>query len=148
MTGLGIVGGAFLACAVGGILPWLSAEVALVGAAYLLPASGHPVLILACAGGQMAAKSAVFCLARWAPERLPDRARRLPAWAERYRDRRRASMALLLSGALVSVPPFYVVTVLSALTRLPIGLFVLAGAAGTLVRYAALVWLSQYLVTS
>jgi membrane protein YqaA with SNARE-associated domain len=142
MHDLSILVGAALTCVLGGLLPWINAELVVVSAAFVLPPSAVPALALACAGGQMASKLAVYGLARWAPERLPGRARRLLARAERYRHRPRALALLALSGALVAVPPFYLVTLACGFMRVPCVLFTLTGFAGTATRYGVLAWLA------
>jgi membrane protein YqaA with SNARE-associated domain len=137
---LGIVIGAALTCALGGVFPWISSEVVLVGAALIVPPSSLPLLVGGCAVGQMSTKLAVYGASRWAPHVLPARARALLERAERFRDRRRTLVGAVFLGAAVSVPPFYLVTLASGLVRLPVVAFSLAGLVGTTARYSALVW--------
>ena len=134
----GILIGAALTCAVGGILPWINAEVVVVGAALLLPPAGLPALVLACAVGQMSSKSAVYAASRWMPECLPERARKLLARAERYRERRVLLATAVFSGALAALPPFYLVTLASGMLRVPFPVFLVAGLSGTAARYGLL----------
>ena len=131
-----------LTCFVGGLLPWINSEVAVVGAALLLPAGAGPALVLACTLGQMAAKCALYGVTRWAPERLPARAKRLIDRVERYRERRVLLGLAVLSSALVALPPFYLVTLACGVLRVRFALFTLAGIAGTAVRYGALAWMA------
>lgn len=143
----GIVAGAALAVVAGGFLPWISAEVALLGAAALLPPEGHLPLVLACAAAQMVAKTSVWGMARRTPGRLPGRALRLPDWMARLGTGTRVWTGLVFTGALFSIPPFYLVTVISARTRLTALAFVLAGTAGVLARYGALVQAYRVVLT-
>ena len=53
----GVVFGAAVGCVVGGILPWVNAELFLLAAAVVLPSEALLPLVLACAFGQMAAKA-------------------------------------------------------------------------------------------
>jgi len=145
---INVVIGAALVCAAGGILPWINSELALVGAALLLPRPALLVLVLACAMGQMVAKLALYGATCWAPHRLPARARVGLARAEKYRDRPRLMGAAVFTGALVSVPPFYLVTLACGVLRIPLALFALAGTAGTVVRYGALAWAGAALGTN
>lgn len=145
MSDVSVVSGAILACLLGGIFPWISSEVVVVGAALLLPAQALPALALGCAAAQMVSKAVVYAFARLAPHRLPERARRLLARAERLRQRRHLVAVLVVSGALVAVPPFYLVTIASGVLRIPFVLFALLGLAGTSVRYGVLAWLSSTL---
>jgi len=137
---LGIVIGAALTCAVGGILPWINSEVVVVAAALIVPPTALPVLVGGCALGQMSSKAGVYGVARWAPHLLPKRARALLEPAERYRDRRRLLVGAVFLGSAVSLPPFYLVTLASGLLRVPFVLFSLAGFCGTAARYSILVW--------
>jgi membrane protein YqaA with SNARE-associated domain len=136
----GILLGAALTCAAGGVLPWINAEVVLLGAAAMLPATNLPVLVLLCALGQMSSKVGVYAITRWAPDALPHRARVLVGRAERYRERRRLLVGAVFLGASASVPPFYLVTLASGLLRVPLALFAMVGLLGTAVRYSFLVW--------
>lgn len=132
--------GVAVACAAGGVVPWLPSEVALVGAAMLVPEHALPLLIVSGALGQMVAKCGIYALARWAPHRISARAQRLAAFANRYRGRTGVLGVTVFSGAFVAVPPFYLVTLASGILRVPFVLYALAGAAGTVLRYGVVVW--------
>lgn len=135
--------GAATACLAGGVFPWINAELAVIAAAVVLPEAYFPLLVGSCAAGQMAAKCGVYGLARWAPHRLPGRGRKLLARAERYRDRRRILGLAVFSGALVAVPPFYVMTLVCGVLRLPFVVFLVAGLAGTAARYGILTCIAR-----
>ena len=68
--------------------------------------------------------------------------RRLVARAEGMRDSKHTMAAMVLSSALVSLPPFYLVTIACGMMRVPFVPYVLLGLLGTTARYAFLVWLS------
>jgi membrane protein YqaA with SNARE-associated domain len=93
----------------------------------------------------MLAKATLYGVTRWAPDRLPRRARDALARAEPYRARQKLLAAAVFFGASLSVPPFYLVTLASGLVRVPFPLFALAGLSGTAVRYGALVWAARAL---
>lgn len=137
---VGILVGAALTCSLGGIVPWVSSEVVVLAAAALLPLPALPLLIAACAAGQMSSKSVVYGVTRWAPHLLPQRARTALSRAEQYRDRRLLLTGTAFVGAAVSVPPFYLVTLACGLLRVPFPAFLLAGLCGVLARYSLLVW--------
>lgn len=137
--------GAALTCVVGGFLPWVNTEIVVVGASFILPPSVAPALVIACALAQMASKATIYGITRWAPERLPERARRLIARAERYRGRRLILGGAVLSGALIAIPPFYLVTLACGVLRVPFAVFAAAGLLGTSVRYGFLVWVAAAL---
>ena len=136
---IGIVVGAALTCALGGVFPWINSEVVILGAALLVPPVTLPLLVAACATGQMTSKAGVYAVTRWAPHVLPERARTLLAKAERYRDRRGVLVGAVFLGSAVSLPPFYLVTLASGLLRVPFVVFCLVGLLGTATRYAVLV---------
>lgn len=135
----GIVIGAALTCALGGVFPWINSEIVILGAVVLVPPAALPMLVGACAVGQMSTKAGVYGVTRWAPHILPDRARTLLDKAERYRDRRGMLVGAVFLGSAVSLPPFYLVTLASGLLRVPFALFFAVGLCGTAVRYSVLV---------
>jgi membrane protein YqaA with SNARE-associated domain len=134
-----------VAIAAAGALPSGTAEVVMIGAALGVSDAGVPIAILACALSQMVTKSAIYGLARWAPSRLPTRARAMLDRAEHLRGRPRLMFGAVLTGSLVSVPPFYLVTVACGVFRIPFWLFATAGLSGTLVRYGTLVLVASRL---
>lgn len=139
---LSVLVGAAGACLAGGVLPWINSEIALMGASLLVPASTLPVLVVACSLAQMTAKCGLYGVTRWAPDRLPPRARALLGRARCYEGRQRLLGAAAFSGALMALPPFYLITLACGLLRVPFVVFVLAGAAGTTARYGLLAWLA------
>jgi membrane protein YqaA with SNARE-associated domain len=142
MGELSLFVGAALTCVVSGVLPWINAELVVFGTVLLLPPAAVPPLVIGCALGQMASKAAVYGISRVAPHRLPGRLRLLLSRAERLRERRHTMAAMVLSSALVSLPPFYLVTIACGTMRLPFTLYALLGLLGTTGRYAFLAWLS------
>lgn len=132
--------GATATCALGGLLPWISAEAVLLGTALALPRSLLPILVLSCAVGQMVGKGALYGVMRWAPHRLPGRARRLLGRVEALSRRPGLLEGTVFTGAAAGLPPFYVVTLASGLAGLPLVTFFVAGLGGCLLRYGVLVW--------
>jgi membrane protein YqaA with SNARE-associated domain len=139
---LSVLIGAALTSAAGGILPWISSEVVILGAALVLPATQLPLLVLLCAIGQVAGKSVMYGLTRWAPDKLPARAQAMLAKTERWREHRVLLGGGVLSGALVSVPPFFLVTLAAGALRLSYPVFLTAAFLGTLGRYGTIIWLA------
>lgn len=137
---LTLLAGAGAACALGGVLPWISAEAVVLGAALALPPQLLPSLVVGCALGQMVGKGGLYGVMRWAPHRLPDRARRVLDRVEPLARRPGILGASVFTGAATGLPPFYIVTLASGLSGLPLATFGLAGLGGCLVRYGALVW--------
>ena len=132
--------GAGAACALGGVFPWMSAEAVLLATSLALPPGLIPALVVSCAAGQMVGKAGVYGLRRWAPHRIPGRARRALDRVESLARHPRVLGASVFTGAAAGLPPFYVVTLASGLAGLPLALFVAAGFGGSLLRYGVLVW--------
>lgn len=140
LTTLSVIAGAGATCALGGVLPWISAEAVLLGAALAVPTPLVPALVVGCALGQVVGKVVLYGLMRWAPERVPARFRPALDRAGRYAHRPRILTGAVLSGSVAGLPPFYLVTLASGLARLPLVLFAGAGLLGSLIRYGAVVW--------
>lgn len=134
-----LIFGAFLSSVVSGFVPVVNGELVAVTAAVLVTSDAHGWLLAACVSGQMLAKLVLYGIARWSPKRLPARAQGAIARFEGL-SRRRGSMLVVLASASVGVPPFYLVTIAAGALRLPPILFVGAGLAGTLIRYALVLW--------
>jgi len=132
--------GALVATALGGVFPWINAELVVVGSAVLVPSEQLPLLVLAGATGHLAAKAGVYGLARFAPSKLPDRARRFLKRSRRLGRNRVAVVVALLSSATVGIPPFYLTTLTAGVLRVPVVLFIGAGFTGLVVRYAVVAW--------
>lgn len=134
----GVIAGAFLTCVVGGFLPWVNTEVVVTGAALVVAPPEIAVLVLAAATGQMLAKTSVYTLARWAPERLPRKARDFLSSPRALSGNRAGTILALLASSSVGLPPFYLTTLAAGTLRVPLMVFAGAGLAGTALRYTAL----------
>lgn len=135
----GVVVGSFLMCIVAGVFPWVNGEIVVTGAALLVAPPKMAALVAAAATGQMLAKTAIYGVARWAPERLPRKARRALSRSEVLgRSRVATGLALLVSSS-IGFPPFYLTTLAAGVLRVPLGVFAAVGLAGTLLRYTAVV---------
>ena len=119
----GVLIGAAVTVAIGGIFPWINGEVVVAGAALLTPRAGLPVLVLACAAAQMSSKAILYGVIRWVPERMPARARRFAERVDVFRERRGLLVLAVLSGSSVALPPFYLVTLACGMLRVPFLLF-------------------------
>jgi membrane protein YqaA with SNARE-associated domain len=137
---LTILAGVWLTCALSGVVPWISAEVAIVGAAAFLPPGMLPLLVAGGATGQVIGKGAVYAFARWAPHRLPRHANGFLERLERYRLHRRRLLPVTAVSAACGFPPFYLVTLACGTLALPVGGFMGVALFGTALRYSILVW--------
>lgn len=131
--------GAFLSSVLSGFVPIVNGEVVAVTAAMLVTPDAHGPLLAACVGGQMLAKLCLYGIARWSPKRLPTRAQGAIARFEAL-SQKRGSMLIVFASAAIGMPPFYLVTIAAGALRLPAVLFAACGMAGTLARYAVVVW--------
>lgn len=136
--------GLFAATAVSGIVPLVNAELLVLGAAAAVPAAGLPLVAVVSTVGQMVTKGVLFGLARWAPSRLPARARRaLEKPSAAVEERGTAVGTLLFTSAATGVPPFYGVSLAAGAVGVGLGRFLLAGGLGRLVRFGVLAWLGH-----
>jgi membrane protein YqaA with SNARE-associated domain len=135
-----LLGGAFISSVISGLVPIVNGEVVVAGASLAAAPEARLALLAACAAGQMLAKFGLYCLARWSPERLPRRAQQALARAREMRMGRRSTALVLLTSALVGLPPFYLMTLAAGALRISPALFVIAGTAGTVGRYVVIIW--------
>lgn len=139
-----LLSGLFVGAAVSGVVPLVNAELLVAGAAVLVGAPALPLVALVVGAGQMLTKSLLYGLARWAPARLPGRARRrLDRAAANLTGRGRAVGTMILASALLGIPPFYGVSLAAGAVRVPVATYLVPGAAGRWVRFALLAWLAH-----
>lgn len=136
--------GLFAATLASGVIPFINAEVLVVAAAAALPAIGVPLVAITSTVGQMTSKASLFGLARWAPQRLPGRARAALERSGKAIGRRgRAVDTVVFTSAATGLPPFYGVSLAAGVTGMRLGRFLLAGGVGRLIRFGALAWLGR-----
>lgn len=141
-----ILAGLLLSTAVSGIVPLVNAEVLVVAAAVALPGVGLPLVALVSTAGQMTTKTTLFALARWAPKRLPSRAREAIQRCGGALDRRGGlAGSVIFTSAASGLPPFYGVSLASGALGMPLSLFVFVGPAGRFLRFFVLAWLGSQL---
>lgn len=139
---LGVLIGASATVAAGGLFPWINSEIIVTGAALLTPRRGLPALVIACAAAQMLGKAFLYAIVRWLPDRMPAKAQKFASRVESFRERRGLLLVAIVSGSMVSLPPFYLVTMACAMLRVPFALFAIAGLAGTASRYGVISWMT------
>ncbi len=139
-----ILGGLVLATAVSGVLPIVNAELLVITAAAALPAIGVPLVALASTLGQMSTKFSLFAVARWAPTRLPAKARRALDRATRPLEKRDGAVSsLVFASAATGVPPFYGVSLAAGALGVKPMSFLASGSLGRFGRFAVLAWLGH-----
>jgi membrane protein YqaA with SNARE-associated domain len=126
------------------VIPFINAEVLVVAAAAALPAVGIPLVAVTSTLGQMTSKASRFGLSRWAPQRLPERARSaLERSGEVIQRGGRAADTVVFASAATGLPPFYGVSLAAGAVGMRLGRFLLAGGLGRLIRFGALAWLGK-----
>jgi membrane protein YqaA with SNARE-associated domain len=136
--------GLFLGSIVSGLIPFINSEILVVGVAVLVPSGAIPVVAVVAGVGQMMAKVLLYGLARWAPSRLPERAKsKLQRASDRVRERGGATGSVILASAAVGWPPFYGVSLVAGALRVSLGAFVILGLLGRTVRFGALAWAAR-----
>lgn len=126
---------------VSSLVPFVNAELLLLGLALAAPAAA-PMLAVVVAVGQMAGKSALFLGARRVSESA------LAARLERWRLNGRGRVAggpLVGLSALTGLPPFYLLSIAAPALGVRFRTFLVMGLAGRLLRFGALVLLPGFL---
>lgn len=134
-------------CVVSALLPFVNAEVYLLGIAALTRPPNIWLLAGTAAVGQMIGKIPYYYAGRGALS-LPRVLRREPKpgrwsarferWRTKAEDRPLFAAGLLLLSAFVGLPPFAAVVVLAGVVRVPLWLFLATGIAGRYARFACL----------
>lgn len=138
------MGGLLVATAVSGVVPIVNAEILVMAAAAALPAVGIPLVAAVSTAGQMSTKTSLFAVARWAPSRLPARARgALDRAARRVQERDGAVGSLVFASAATGLPPFYGVSLATGALGMRLSSFLIAGSLGRFVRFAVLAWIGS-----
>lgn len=141
-----ILGGLLIGTAVSGVVPLVNAELLVVGAAIAVPAAGLPAVALVSTMGQMSTKYLLYGLARWAPARLPERARSvLDRASAAVSSRGKATGSLVFTSAALGLPPFYGVALACGALNVRSRTFLVAGAVGRAVRFGVLAWTARLL---
>ena len=125
---------AFSGSVVSGVVPFVNAELLLVGFALAAPPSAAPALVLVVAVGQMIAKCVLFLTGgRLTAGALGPR---LARWKLDGRSRR-AAVPLVAASAALGLPPFYLVAIAAPALGVRFLTFAVVGLAGRVVRFAA-----------
>lgn len=139
-----ILGGLLVASALSGIVPVINAELLVLVAAAAVPALGVPLVAVISTIGQMSTKFSLFAVARWAPSRLPKRARSALERASRPLEKRQGAVwSLLFTSATTGVPPFYGVSLAAGAIGVRTSSFLTSGTLGRLIRFGVLAWIGQ-----
>lgn len=130
------------------VFPWMNAEIVVLALPAVAPSrAGLLVLLLAVTGGQMAGKCLVYWAGRQGSRRAsPRTALAIEQWRDRVMRWRSGPIGLVFFSSAVGLPPFFVVTAMAGALRIDFARFLLAGTAGRLLRFGALVLVPQLVV--
>lgn len=139
--------GTFGYCVVSGLVPFVNAELYLLGASALAPPALALPLVLAATLGQMTAKVAMYGTGR-GMLRLPgERLRRWVMEAESWaQQRREAGNTLIFVSAASGFPPFYMVSIACGVMKVRFFPFLTLGFLGRLIRFGTVVLFPQLLI--
>jgi membrane protein YqaA with SNARE-associated domain len=138
------------------LLPLINIEVYLVGLAALRETTGVWLLAVVAGLGQMVGKVVWYYVGanslrwRWVARRVdtPKGKATLEKWQHRTQERPVLGATLLFASALGGFPPFAIVAVLAGQLRMNLTLFLVVGAAGRTLRFAAFLggadWLTGF----
>jgi len=138
---LEVWGGLLLGSIVSGVIPFINSELLVIGVAVLVPSGAIPIVAMIAGVGQMMAKVLLYGLARWAPSRLPERAKnKLEEAGNRVQGRGGATGSVVFASAALGWPPFYGVSLVAGALKVSLWTFVLLGLAGRMIRFGVLAW--------
>lgn len=122
------------------LIPWLNSEVIMGGMATMAATLwGQCMLVLVAAAGQMTGKCALY----WAGRGVlhwPSAQQKLDAWNRKWNGQRKSGSSVLFLSAVFGIPPFYPVSVLAGSLRISFPRFLVIGAVGRILHYAAVVF--------
>jgi membrane protein YqaA with SNARE-associated domain len=130
------------------VFPWMNAEVIVLALPAVAPTRPALVLLLLVAtAGQMAGKCIVYWIGRRGSKySTPRMTRAIDRWRDRLANWRTGPMGLVFFSSAVGLPPFFVVTAMAGALRVNFPRFLVAGTAGRLVRFGALILVPQLVI--
>ena len=135
----------FALAIISALVPWMNGEVILLSLAVLARSPADLVnLVLLTSAGQMVGKCALYWIGRGAlPLRSAWVRSTVAAWRGRFEQSPSKHLALVFLSSLLSIPPFYIITVLAGAFRVRFGSFFAVGACGRLIRFGLLVFIPR-----
>jgi membrane protein YqaA with SNARE-associated domain len=128
----------------GSVLPFVPIEPYLLALPAVAPAGWLLPLALLATAGHMVGKALLYYASRRATRAIRPRYQvHVSDTRRRLLASRRLQYATILAGGIVGMPPFYVVTVLCGVLRVPVAEFLVLGTIGRAVRFVALVTLPK-----
>jgi len=140
-----VLAGLLVGTAASGIIPLVNAELLVIGVVLAAPEIGIPMVAAVSTTGQMASKTLLFSVARWAPGRIRGKARAaLDKAARAVAVRGGAANSLVFASAVTGLPPFYGTSLAAGALGMRLPSFLVSGASGRLVRFALIAWTARY----
>jgi membrane protein YqaA with SNARE-associated domain len=140
--------GTFVVGLLSGLVPVINIEVYLVAVGSLSGASPVPVVLLTTLG-QMLGKCILYLsgqgfvkLSLWPSWKSLERTREA---FDRHKSR---TEGLVFISALTGIPPFYALSVMAGVMRIPILRFLVPGTLGRCLRFSVVLWASRFLKTA
>jgi len=131
------------------VFPWVNAELLVLSLpAFAKTKMALVLLVLVFTAGQMTGKCVLYWTGRKGNSALPPRfASHLSKWHDRLAARPGKAVLFVFVSSLTGLPPFYVMTLVAGALRMNFPVYVVAGTAGRLVKFAAVVMLPHLAVS-
>lgn len=145
----GSYAGAFVVCLVSGLIPIINAEIFLIGVV-ALTAPSHPeiaIIVLMGTIGQMVAKAASYWAARGAVDvTIKKYDDKLTKWRDKFTRSEPGLSAFILASSFIGLPPFFVITLLAGLFKIPFLRFLIIGSIGRYARFGLVAWAPAFMM--
>lgn len=132
---------------VSGLVPVVNIEAYLVSVALFAPQAGFPVVLIATLG-QMIAKYVLYVSGRdGLRPRAGRHAERLERAGTQLREHRLGTFTVVALSALLGVPPFYAISIMAGVLRLPLPRFMVVAGLCRVVRFALFFYSPRWLAS-
>lgn len=143
LASVGLYGGTFVVCLLGGLIPVINTEVFLVGLITLgavHSSASLPALVVLASLGQMIAKLILYYTGKGMVElprgRFQDKIAAARARVEKWRNKPKLVLAV---SSTVGLPPLYLVSLAAGAARMRLRTFLTIGMIGRVVHFAVVV---------
>jgi membrane protein YqaA with SNARE-associated domain len=141
LTNIGLYGGTYLVCLISGFIPVVNAELFLIWISLTLSKVEYVPILLLATSGQMTAKVLMFLSGKGvihiSKKRYEKKIAEIEAKMKKWENK--IDIFIFLS-AFTGFPPFYVVAVLSGMTRVNLLRFCIAGFLGRALRFGLVMY--------
>jgi membrane protein YqaA with SNARE-associated domain len=141
LQNIGIFGGTYVVCLVSGFIPIVNAELFLIWISLMLSRTEYVPILLLATSGQMTAKVLMFLSGKGvihiSKKRYENKIAAIEAKMKKWKNK--IDIFIFLS-AFTGFPPFYVVAVLSGMTKVNLLRFCIAGFLGRALRFGLVMY--------